>query len=178
MYQVNLLPWRLMRQRQRYIFWLRCFAVQLLLVLALLVATYSWLRYQQARQHSQLLGLTQQHTELAGRIQRTQQMMAEVARLAAEDARYQHNRAQNLRYLSLLQQLSVTLPATLWLTGVEENAKGILLRGQGGPYAAIVNFERRLAALPLLQSCHLVEISQSKESGLEFTLTARWGQDG
>lgn len=178
MYQVNLLPWRLRRQRQRCIFWLRCFAAQLLLVLALLVATYFWLHYQQARQHSLLLGLTQQHTELAERIQQTQQIMTEVARLAAKDARYQHNRTQNLRYLSLLQQLSVTLPDTLWLTSFEENAKGISLRGQGGPYAEIVTFERRLAALPVLQGCRLVEVTQRKEGGLTFTLTARWGQDG
>lgn len=178
MYQVNLLPWRLRRQRQRYIFWLRCFAVQLLLVLALLAAVYFLLRYQQARQHSMLQILTQQHTDLAGRIQQTQKMMAEVARLAAKDARYQHNRAQNLRYLSLLQQLSVTLPDTLWLTGFEENAKGISLRGQGGAYAEIVTFERRLAALPLLQGGRLVEVMPRKEGGLTFTFTARWGQDG
>lgn len=178
MYQVNLLPWRLRRQRQRYTFWLRCFVAQLLLVLALLVAVYGLLRYQQARQHALLQSLTQQHSELAGRIQQTQQLMAEVARLAAEDARYQHNRTQNLRYLSLLQQLSLTLPDTLWLTGFEENAKGILLRGQGGPYVAIVTFERQLAALPLLQGCHLVEVTQSKENGLAFTLAARWRQDG
>lgn len=178
MYQVNLLPWRLKLQRQRYTFWLRCFAAQLLLVLALLAATYCWLHYQQARQHSLLLGLTQQHTELAERIQQTQKMMAEVARLATEDARYQHNRAQNRRYLSLLQQLSLTLPDTLWLTSFEENAKGISLRGQGGPYAAIITFERQLAVLPLLQGCHLVEVTQRKEGGLVFTLTARWGHDG
>lgn len=178
MYQVNLLPWRLTRQRQRYTFWLRCFVAQLLLVLALLVAAYCLLRYQQARQHALLQSLTQQHSVLTGRIQQTQQLMAAVARLAAEDDRYQHNHTQNLRYLSLLQQLSLTLPDTLWLTGFEESAKGILLRGQGGPYAEIVIFERRLAALPLLQGCHLVDVTQSKESGLAFTLAARWGQDG
>ena len=178
MYQVNLLPWRLRWQRQRYTFWLRCFVAQLLLMLAMLTAVYFLLFYQQARQHSILQGLTQQHTELAGRIQQTQQKMAELTRLAAESARYQHNRAQNLRYLSLVQQLSVTLPETLWLTDFEENAKGILLRGQGGAYEEIVTFERRLAGLPLLQGCRLVEVTQRKEGGLAFTLTARWGQDG
>lgn len=178
MYQVNLLPWRLRRQRQRYTFWLRCFVAQLLLVLAMLAVTYFLLHYQQARQHSMLQGLTQQHTELAGRIQQTQKMMAELARIAAESARYQHNRTQNLRYLSLLQQLSITLPDTLWLTGFEENPKGITLLGQGGAYAEIVIFERRLAALPLLQGCRLVEVTQRKEGGLAFTLTARWGQNG
>ncbi|MFQ0828869.1 PilN domain-containing protein [Serratia fonticola] len=178
MYQVNLLPWRLRRQRQRYTFWLRCFVAQLLLVLATLTAAYFLLFYQQARQHSILQGLTQQHTELAGRIQQTQQKMAELARLAAESTRYQHNRARNLRYLSLLQQLSVALPDTLWLTDFEENARGILLRGQGGAYGEIVTFERRLAALPLLQGCRLVEVTQRKEGGLAFTVTARWGQDG
>lgn len=178
MYQVNLLPWRLRWQRQRYTFWLRCFVAQLLLMLAMLMAVYFLLFYQQARQHSILQGLTQQHTELTGRIQQTQQKMAELTRLAAESARYQHNRAQNLRYLSLLQQLSVTLPETLWLTDFEENAKGILLRGQGGAYEEIVTFERRLAGLPLLQGCRLVEVTQRKEGGLAFTLTARWGQDG
>ncbi|HHQ4309458.1 TPA: hypothetical protein ACSP7Z_000054 [Serratia fonticola] len=40
MYQVNLLPWRLRRQRQRYTFWLRCFVAQLLLVLATLTTAY------------------------------------------------------------------------------------------------------------------------------------------
>lgn len=178
MYQVNLLPWRLRWQRQRYTFWLRCFVAQLLLMLAMLTAVYFLLFYQQARQHSILQGLTQQHTELTGRIQQTQQKMAELTRLAAESARYQHNRAQNLRYLSLLQQLSVTLPETLWLTDFEENAKGILLQGQGGAYEEIVTFERRLAGLPLLQGCRLVEVTQRKEGGLAFTLTARWGQDG
>ena len=178
MYQVNLLPWRLRRQRQRYTFWLRCFVAQLLLVLAMLVAAYFLLHYQQAKQHSMLQGLTQQHTELAGRIQQTQQMMAELARMAATNARYQHNRSQNLRYLALLQQLSVTLPDTLWLTGFEENTKGISLQGQGGAYTEIVTFERRLAALPLLQDCRLVEVTQRKEGGLAFTLTAHWGQDG
>ncbi|CAM3895790.1 PilN domain-containing protein [Serratia silvae] len=178
MYQVNLLPWRLRRQRQRYTFWLRCFVVQLLLVLAMLAAVYFLLNYQQARQHSMLQGLTQQDTEMAGRIQQTQKMMAELARLAAENARYQHNRALNLRYLSLLQQLSVTLPDTLWLTGFEGDPKGISLRGRGGGYAEIVTFERRLAALPLLQGCRLVEVTQRKEGGLAFTFTARWGQDG
>lgn len=178
MYQVNLLPWRLRLQRQRYTFWLRCFVAQLLLVLATLTAAYFLLFYQQAKQRSILQGLTQQHTELAGRIQQTQQKMAELARLAAESTRYQHNRARNLRYLSLLQQLSITLPETLWLTDFEENARGILLRGQGGAYGEIVTFEQRLAALPLLQGCRLVEVTQRKEGGLAFTVTARWGQDG
>lgn len=178
MYQVNLLPWRLRRQRQRYTFWLRCFIAQSLLVLVMFVTVCFWLRYQQAQQHAVLQGLTQQHTDLAGRIQQTQQKMAELARLAAEDARYQHNRTQNWRYLSLLQQLSLTLPASLWLTEVEENAKGISLRGRGGAYAEVVLFEQRLAALPLLQGCRLVEVTQSKAGGLAFTLTARWGQDG
>jgi pilus assembly protein HofN len=178
MYQVNLLPWRLRRQRQRYTFWLRCFVAQLLLVLAMLAVAYFLLHYQQERQHSRLQSLTQQHTELAGRIQQTQQMMVELARLAAKNARYQHNRAQNLRYLSLLQQLSVTLPDALWLTGFEENPRGIFLQGQGGAYAEIVTFERRLAALPLLQGCRLVEVTQRKEGGLAFTLTAHWGHDG
>lgn len=178
MYQVNLLPWRLRRQRQRYTFWLRCFVAQLLLVLAMLAAAYFWLCDQQARQHSMLQGLTQQYTELAGRIEQTQQKMAELARLTAENARYQHNRSHNLRYLSLLLQLSVTLPDTLWLTGFEESPKGISLWGQGGAYAEIITFERRLAALPLLQGCRLVEVTQRKEGGLAFTLTARWGQDG
>lgn len=178
MYLVNLLPWRLRRQRQRYTFWLRCFVAQLLLVLAMLAAAYFWLNYQQARQHSMLMGLTQRHTELVGRIQQTQKMMSDLARLAAENARYRHNRAHNLRYLSLLQQLSGTLPDTLWLTGFEESPRGISLQGQGGSYAEIAIFARRLAALPLLQGCRLVEVTQHKEGGLAFTLLARWGQDG
>ncbi len=178
MYQVNLLPWRLRRQRQRYRFWLRCFYVQLLAALVTLAFIYGMLSGRQAQQRQILQGLEQQQAELSGQLQQRQQMMAELARLAAEDARRQQNHAHNQRYLALLQQLSRALPEALWLTELEEDAKGISLRGLGGHYAAIATFERRLTALPLLQGCRLAEVTQRQDGVLAFTLTARWRQDG
>lgn len=178
MYQVNLLPWRIRVQRQRYGFWLRVFCIQLLVALALPVTAFFLLRYQHAQQQSTLQTLTQQHLVLAGRIQQTQQVMAALARLTAEETRRQQNEIHNRRYLYLLQQLSAVIPDELWLTALEENAQGISLRGFSGQYAAIALFEQRLAASPLLESHRLAEVTRHKNGILAFTLTARWGKDG
>lgn len=178
MYQVNLLPWRLRRQRQRYRFWLGCFCAQLLVALVILFFIYGLLGYQQVQQRQVLQERVQQQSAISAQIQQRQRMMAELANLAKEAARSQQDRAHNRRYLALLQQLSRALPDTLWLTELEENAQGISLHGLGGPYAAITIFEQRLAALPLLQDSRLAEVIQRKDGVLAFTLTARWGQDG
>lgn len=178
MYQVNFLPWRIRQQRQRYRFWLCCFCVQLFATLLILVLTYGVLGYQQDRHRQVLQALEQQYSDIGLQFKQRQQMMGELARLGAEEARYRQNHAHNQRYLALLRQLSRALPETLWLTEFEENAKGISLRGIGRHYAAIAVFEQRLAALPLLQGSRLTEVTQHKEGGLAFTLTARWGLDG
>ncbi|WP_337263964.1 MULTISPECIES: PilN domain-containing protein [unclassified Serratia (in: enterobacteria)] len=176
MYQVNLLPWRIRAQRQRYGFWLRAFSMQLLVVLVLLTTAGFLLRYQQGQQQSAVQRLTQQHQVLTGQIQQTQQVMATLARLAEAENRRQQNEAHNRRYLSLLQQLSALIPDELWLTALEENAQGIALRGFGRQYAAIALFTQRLAALPLLENHRLAEVVQHKDGMLAFTLTARWGK--
>ncbi|TQI77714.1 pilus assembly protein HofN [Serratia fonticola] len=178
MYQVNLLPWRIRRQRQRYNFWLRCFGAQLLAALLILAFTYGFLSAQQTQQRRALQGLTQQYAVLNGQIQQRQKMVAELAHQVAVETRRQQNRTHNLRYLALLQQLSLAIPEALWLTVFEENTKGISLRGFSGHYAAIAAFEQRLAALPLLQDSRLVDVTRRKDGVLAFTLTARWGQDG
>ncbi|VXD04427.1 Fimbrial assembly protein [Enterobacterales bacterium 8AC] len=176
MYQVNLLPWRIRAQRQRYGFWLRAFSMQLLVVLVLLTTACFLLRYQQGQQQSAVQRLTQQHKVLTGQLQQTQQVMATLARLAEAENRRQQNEAHNRRYRSLLQQLSALIPDELWLTALEENAQGIALRGFGRQYAAIALFTQRLAALPLLENHRLAEVVQHKDGMLAFTLTARWGK--
>lgn len=178
MYQVNLLPWRLRGQRQRYGFWLRAFSIQLLATLVLLTTVFFLLRHQQVQQQSAVQRLTQQHQALTGQIQQTQQMMATLARLAEEENRRQQNEVHNRRYLYLLQQLSALIPDELWLTALEENAQGITLRGFGRQYAAITLFAQRLTAPPLLENHRLAEVVQHKDGILAFTLTARWGNDG
>lgn len=177
MYQVNLLPWRSHRLRQRYRFWLSCFCLQLLVILVLLALIYGALSYQQLQQRRVLQEKAQQYANLEGQIQQKRQIIAELARLAAVQVRQQQNEAHNRRYILLLQQLSRTLPEALWITELEENAKGFSLHGQGGHYAAITLLEQRLSALPWLQSSHLTDVIQGKDGVLAFILTAFWRQD-
>ncbi|AHG19966.1 hypothetical protein Z042_10205 [Chania multitudinisentens RB-25] len=178
MYQVNLLSWRIRAQRQRYRFWLCVFSIQLLIALAIPTTAFFWLRYQQEQQQRTVQALTQQHQVLAERLQQTQQVMATLARLTAKEARRQQNEIHNQRYLRLLQQLAAVIPDQLWLIALEENANGISLRGFSQHYAAIAQFEQRLAALPWLQGQRVAEVTQHKDGILIFTLTARWGKDG
>ncbi|MFC0227784.1 PilN domain-containing protein [Serratia aquatilis] len=177
MYRVNLLPWRIREQRRRYAFWLRLFCAQLLIATVILGSTYFYLSHQQVQQRRVLQELTQQQTDLSTRLREVQQAMSELARVTAEEARCQENLEHNRRYLFLLKQLSLVLPATLWLTKLEENAKGISLQGVGGHYAAITTFEQQLALSPVLQNSRLAEVRLREEGGLEFTLTARWGRN-
>lgn len=178
MYQVNLLPWRIRAQRQRYGFWLRVFGIQLLVALSLLATVFFLLRYQQEQQQSAVQRLTQHHQALTEQIQQTQQAMARLARLTEAENRRQQNETHNRRYLYLLQQLSTLIPDELWLTALEENAQGIALRGFGRQYAAITLFAQRLAASPVLEGQRLAEVIQHQDGMLAFTLTARWGKDG
>lgn len=178
MYQVNLLPWRLRRQRQRYRFWLRCFCAQLAFALVALAAIHGALSYQQAQLRQALQRLAQQYAGLNAQFEQRRQGVAALARLTAEYARRQQNQGHNQRYLALLLQLSQALPATLWLTELEQDAQGIRLQGLGEHYRAIAGFEQRLAALPLLQGCRLAEVTQRQDGILAFTLTARWGHGG
>lgn len=176
MYRVNLLPWRIRQQRRRCTFWLRLFCAQFLVATAILGFTYFFLSHQQVQQRRVLQELTQQQTDLNARLHEVQQAMSELARVTAEEARCQENLEHNRRYLSLLKQLSLALPDTLWLTRFEGNAKGISLQGVGGHYAAIGAFEQRLALSSLLQNSRLVDVRLREEGGLEFSLTARWGE--
>jgi pilus assembly protein HofN len=178
MYQVNLLPWRMRAQRQRYDFWLRLFGMQLLVVLAIPITALLLLHGQQQQLENTVQGLTQRQQTLTERIQQTQQMMTKLARLTAEETRRQQNERHNRRYLDFLQQLAAIVPDELWLTALDENANGLSLRGISGHYPAIALFEQRLAALPVLQDHHLAEVVQHQSGGLAFTLTARWRTDG
>ncbi|PVZ84633.1 fimbrial assembly protein [Serratia sp. S1B] len=177
MYQVNLLPWRSRQLRQRYRFWLTSFCVQLLVILIFLALIYGLLSYQQWQQRQVLQEKAQQYANLEEQIEQKQQIIAKLARLAAEEVRHQHNEAHNRRYLLLLQQLSRRLPDALWITELEENAKGFSLHGWGGHYAAITLFEQRLSVLPWLQNSHLTDVTKSEDGVLAFILTAFWRQE-
>ncbi|WON76743.1 PilN domain-containing protein [Serratia sp. UGAL515B_01] len=174
MYQVNLLPWRVRQQRRRYVFWLRLFCTQLFVATSILTSIFFLLGHQQVQQRKVVQTLTQQYSDLTVRLREVQQSMSELARVTAAETQRRQNLAHNRRYLSLLQQLSLALPDTLWLTRFEENAKGILLQGVGAPYAAIITFEQQMALSPLLHHSQLAEVMAREEGGLTFILKARW----
>lgn len=178
MYQVNLLPWRMMAQRRRCAFRLRIFVLQLALMLVAMTIVFGLMSHQQTQLHGVLLTLSRQQTVLAERYQQTRQAMTRLTRLTAQADRQGKNQAHNRRYLQLLQQLSVILPAPLWLTALESNAQNITLRGFSRRYGAVIRFEQQLAALPLLQRCRLAEVIQRQDGLFSFTLMAQWGLNG
>ena len=178
MYQVNLLPWRIRGQRRRYAFWLRIFILQLVLVLAVLMVVFGLLSQQQAQRHEALLTLIGQQAELTERYQRLQQAVARLARLTALTQQYDNNLAHNRRYLQLLQQLSTFLPDPLWLIALESHSQNITLRGLSRRYEAVLQFEQKLTALPLLQNYRLAEVVQRQDGLFTFTLMAQWRPGG
>jgi len=178
MYQVNLLPWRRLAQRRRCAFWLRIFVLQLVLMLAAMAVVFGLMSHQQTQRHEALSTLSRQQAALAERYQQLQQAMAHLARLTAQADQQEKNQAHNRRYLQLLQQFAVILPAPMWLTSLESNAQHITLRGLSRRYGAVVQFERQLAALPLLQSCRLADVVQRQDGLFSFTLMAQWGLNG
>lgn len=178
MYQVNLLPWRRLAQRRRCAFWLRIFVLQLVLMLAAMAVVFGLMSHQQTQRHEALSTLSRQQAALAERYQQLQQAMARLARLTAQADQQEKNQAHNRRYLQLLQQFAVILPAPMWLTSLESNAQHITLRGLSRRYGAVVQFERQLAALPLLQRCRLADVAQRQDGLFSFTLMAQWGLNG
>ncbi|SPZ65966.1 Fimbrial assembly protein (PilN) [Serratia quinivorans] len=178
MYQVNLLPWRMRGQRRRYAFWLRVFILQLVLVLAVLMVVFGLLSQQQVQRHEALLMLSGQQTELTERYQQLQQAVTRLARLTALAQQHDNNRVHNRRYLQLLQQLSTSLPNSLWLIALESHSQNITLRGLGRRYEAVLQFEQQLTALPLLQNYRLAEVVQRQDGLFSFTLMAQWGPGG
>ncbi|CAI1185901.1 Fimbrial assembly protein (PilN) [Serratia quinivorans] len=178
MYQVNLLPWRIGGQRRRYAFWLRVSILQLVLVLAVLMVVFGLLSQQQVQRHEALLMLSGQQTELTERYQQLQQAVTRLARLTALAQQHDNNRVHNRRYLQLLQQLSTSLPDSLWLIALESHSQNITLRGLGRRYEAVLQFEQQLTALPLLQNYRLAEVVQRQDGLFSFTLMAQWGPGG
>jgi pilus assembly protein HofN len=178
MYQVNLLPWRIGGQRRRYAFWLRVFILQLVLVLAVLMVVFGLLSQQQVQRHEALLMLSGQQTELTERYQQLQQAVTRLARLTVLAQQHDNNRVHNRRYLQLLQQLSTSLPNSLWLIALESHSQNITLRGLGRRYEAVLQFEQQLTALPLLHNYRLAEVVQRQDGLFSFTLMAQWGPGG
>jgi pilus assembly protein HofN len=177
MYQVNLLPWRHQRQRRRGQFWLRMLALQLIALLLAMAAAFSLLHGREAQRQETLGALGAQLAGLTQRYQQAQQQLAQLERHNARTERRERNLQHNRRYLQLLQQLANAAPPPLWLTALEGNLQqGLQLRGLSRHHAAIVQFEQRLAALPLLRQHRLAEVAQSKDGLFAFTLTA-WGRD-
>lgn len=177
MYQVNLLPWRRQRQRRRGGFWLRMLTLQLVLLLLAIATVFNLLNDQEAQRQNALRALSGQLAGLTQRYQQAQQQLAQLERQNVRSALHTRNLQHNRRYLQLMQQLSDAVLPPLWLVALEGSLQeGLQLRGVSRHHAAIVQFERRLAALPLLRQLRLAEVVQRKDGLLTFTLTA-WGRD-
>ncbi|WP_162473697.1 PilN domain-containing protein [Serratia microhaemolytica] len=177
MYQVNLLPWRLRQQQKRYHFWLRCAALQVLLLLLAWAVLSRWLHHQQTTLQQQLSELSSQQQQLAQAIQQRQLLITRLQQQTEKNLLQQKNRQINQRYLLLLQQLAQRRPTALWLTELEQNGNVIRVYGLSGHYAAIHTFQQRLSTLSLLQRSQLTQVTPHQQ-GLAFTLTAWWQHEG
>lgn len=178
MYQVNLLPWRRQRQRRRGRFWLRMLGLQLVLLLLAMATVFNLLNDREAQRQNALRTLSGQLAGVTQRYQQAQQRLAQLERQNAQSALHTRNLQHNRRYLQLMQQLSNAVSPPLWLVALEGSLQeGLQLRGLSRHHAAIVQFEHRLATLPLWRQLRLAEVAQRKDGFFTFTLKA-WGQNG
>ncbi|OKB66419.1 fimbrial assembly protein [Serratia marcescens] len=179
MYQVNFLPWRQRRSRRRGYFWLGMLLLQLAVLLLALYLAAGQLRHQQGQRHERLAALGEELAVLTLRVRQQQQDRAQRVQRSALEQRQARNAQHNRRYLRLLQQLSTAVPAPLWLTALESDPEnGLRLRGLSRSPAAITQFERRLAGMPMLQQQRLAEVTQRDDGLFSFHWVAQWGRDG
>lgn len=144
MYVVNLLPWRLQRQRRHNRFW--C-GVTIATALALLLATLACRQGMQAQQRivrltqdadaSLLTALARRHTERTQAQQRWQQQ---------EKRQQQH--AATRQWQRTLTQLAELVPDNAWLTQLDYQQGKLTLAGIATSLAAFSRLDGALRQIP------------------------------
>ncbi|WP_318376010.1 PilN domain-containing protein [Enterobacter sp.] len=144
MYMVNLLPWRLQRQRRRNRFW--C-AVYTATVLILLLVTLAGRQSIQAEQRINFLiedadatlsaALSQRHAERTQAQQRWQQQ-----------AKRLQQRAATREWQRSLTQLAEQMPDKAWLTQLRYQQGKLALAGVAASLAALSRLDRALSQIP------------------------------
>lgn len=173
MLTVNLLPWRLQqwrRQRQQSLMFLASGIGISLLILLLC----GWRGYLVSQQHQA------EQQQLAQRLGELDQQLSDQQRLLLQrDALIQTQRQQQTRQLQHLawqqfwQQLPELMPETLWLSRMERRQGQLVLEGLASSMAAIGDFRRLLAKVPLFPVIRQGNVQRQPDGHYRFTLRAQ-----
>lgn len=181
---VNLLPWRQRRQTRFTRCWwgtLSLLSVCLLLVVMLGNAVVTRQRLAQA---AILQTIQTEYQQQRKQLHDVQQARSQWQRYTQQQRANDAMRAQNLRYVQLLEQLAALMPEGLWLTAWVEKEGIISISGMSYGYGDIVQLRARLendTALSAVQIMHARHESTPSVKGLPpilmaFLLQAAWAE--
>lgn len=174
MYQVNLLPWRAQRLRQRgqrYLALLALVSCTLLLLTGLCLSRWQGIRLAE---QAELALLAQRHAKASETYRQALQVQEQRERLRERYRIWQLLQLRNQRYLAVFRQLPQMIPDSVWLTSLREQSRALELRGVSRDHAASAAFINALAGSGEFGSVQLTESQLHQDRNYRFTLLAEW----
>lgn len=179
---VNLLPWRQRRLARRTRFWWLMLSLHAVCLLLAIMAGKGAVTRQRMTQESVLSWLQVEHQQHRSQWQAVQHAMTEVRRHERQQRANAAARAQNLRYVQLLEQLAALVPTGIWLTALTESERVVSISGVSHGYGDIVRLRARLEREAALKTVQILYARHDKEAAspesqpepLAFQLQAAW----
>lgn len=174
MYQVNFLPWRIIQLQARYRFWCNSLLIQSLVIVAgVLIILWLWVSEKQ-QQRILLITLSQQQATLGKAYEITKNNLMKLKKIKLLQQAHQLAQLHTQRYLVLLQQLSLLIPDSCWVTSIEEHNDVLVLVAISDNYAAIIIFLQQLSESGYLGNIRLGDVNKSDHSKYHFVIHADW----
>ncbi len=174
MYQVNLLPWRIAQLQMRYCFWRNCLFMQGLAIITGMMMMLGLWTHEQQQQQIQLSNLIHKQEKIKKTYEITHSRQVKLEKMQSIQKIWQQASLRNQRYSMLLQQLSLLIPDSCWLTAIEEHNGLLKLVANSHHHAAIMTFLRKLSEESNLEKIYIYDIKRSNHSIYHFVIHANW----
>ncbi|WP_052708206.1 PilN domain-containing protein [Xenorhabdus poinarii] len=174
MYQVNFLPWRQEKLKQRCQVWGALLGLQLALWATVLVFLSTQQTNQMEQYRRQLTEVTHQLAELQHTIAATDQAVQHHQQLSQQLRKKHLFMEQNQRYLQLFRQLPRVLPENSWLTALSDDSEQLMLTAHSHHYTDISDLLDNLAASTSLINVQLKKMTTTEDHFKAFTIDANW----
>jgi type IV pilus assembly protein PilN len=169
MAQINLLPWREERRKQRQ---QRFYLTWGLSILGTIVAVYLWhgfiqsrIEYQQARNQR----LQHETAELDRQITEIHDLQETRRQLLARMNVIEHLQEQRSVIVHLFDELVNTLPEGVYLTALQQTGNSLTLNGNAQSNARVSTYMKQLDASPWLADPELLVIETKRQRNRSYS---------
>ena len=174
MYQVNLLPWRPLQRKARYLLWIKIACSTFILLLLSFVGLHFYLQQQIEQQIGVVAALQQEDQQLIQHFQQIQDKRKQLQNLQRLQQTYQQYQQQNQYYVLLLTALSHHIPETIWLTDVKQRDGVLLISGISPDYPTVIDFMAGMDHITFLLPTRMQQLRTVDQGQHAFSLSSAW----